>query len=901
MIGYAFKNLKKTSTSYKGELKLLSPVTPSYGEDLVLLNFEISHINENCLKINIGNPNAKPGEIIPDCVFQRPIPKPVKFSNSNFDVYIDTMNRNFFITRKGEDNNPLFGFSFASLVFKEQYVEVNVRVPEKANIYGFGEVVDTFRRNPDNSTTTIFSRDCPCIPNENLYGAHPYYMEVRNNKAHGVLLLNSHGLDVKLSPENLSYCILGGNLEFYVFSGPTPLDVCRQYISFIGKPILPPYWSLGFHQCRFGYENLDALKQVVNNYNENDLPLDCLWTDIDHMHDFKNFTFDEKRYPQHEMTKFANKLHEDNKKFVAIIDPCISIDNEYEPYVSGTKNDIWIKIKAKKEVDKEESTDEVDFMDEEDENSHQAFIYNRDEIIEIPFIGQVWPGKAVFPDFFNPKTQEWWTSTIKTWLNKVPFDGIWIDMNEIANFTNGFRFKKIDTFDWSDRKTGLNRILSKYYRKIFELISLHNNDDDYKGPLPINSSEGCPYDNPPYKINNGLNHLPLNNKSISMSALHYDNIKEYDVHNVFGHMESIATYKALTEIKKDKRPFILSRSTFVGTGAYAAHWLGDNDSTWESMKQSIAGMLNFQIFGIPMVGADICGFNNPADEKLCCRWMQLGSFYPFARNHNGIRFKSQEPYTSKLLCEVSRKALNMRYELIPYWYTLFFYANTNAEPVVRSLWMEFPEDNDTLDIETQFFVGPAIMVTPVLKPNETTVKAYVPENCELYNWKTGKKLNDLDTSGNYYILNAPIDTIPIHIRAGYIVPTQEAALTTTESRTKPFTLTIALNSEGCAYGSIYLDDGISSDVGDEYSLIEFKFENYTLSCMPKWSGYNPMAHIQRIRIFGISFENYFPELFFDNRTINPPIISYDSDEGIALFSNINLSINKPWSFNLKKF
>jgi len=118
------------------------------------------------------------------------------------------------------------------------------------------------------------------------------------------------------------------------------------------------------------------------------------------MRDFKNFTFDEKRYPQHEMTKFANKLHEDNKKFVAILDPCISVDNEYEPYVSGTKNDIWIKIKAKKEVDKEESTDEVDFMDEEDENSNQAFFYNRDEIIEIPFIGQVWPGKAVFPGIY---------------------------------------------------------------------------------------------------------------------------------------------------------------------------------------------------------------------------------------------------------------------------------------------------------------------------------------------------------------------------------------------------------------------------------------------------------------------------------------------------------------------
>jgi len=433
------------------------------------------------------------------------------------------------------------------------------------------------------------------------------------------------------------------------------------------------------------------------------------------------------------------------------------------------------------------------------------------------------------------------------------------------------------------------------------MILLHNNDDDYKGPMPIEGNEGCPFDNPPYKINNGRMHLPLNNKTISMGALHYNGIREYDVHNVFGHMESIATHKALTEINKDKRPFILSRSTFVGTGAFAAHWLGDNVSTWESMRQSIAGMLNFQIFGIPMVGADICGFNFPAEEKLCCRWMQLGAFYPFARNHNGIRFKSQEPYTTKLLCEVSRKVLNMRYELIPYWYTLFYYANAKGEPVVRSLWMEFPEDDDTLTIEDQFFVGSGLMITPVLEPDEITVTAYIPEGCELYNWTTGKKLNDLEKSGNYYILNAPIDTIPVHIRAGVIIPTQEAGLTTAESRTKPYTLTVALDSDGCAFGSIYLDDGYSSDVENEYSLIEFKFENYTLSCMPKYSGYNPMARIQRIRIFGIGFENYFPELFFDSRSYNPPIISYDSDEQIALFSNLNLAINKPWSFNLKRF
>ncbi|ORX36530.1 hypothetical protein BCR36DRAFT_444988 [Piromyces finnis] len=101
--------------------------------------------------------------------------------------------------------------------------------------------------NPNNTTTTIFSRDCPCTPKENLYGAHPYYMEVRNNEP--MLLLNSHGLDVKLSPENLSYCILVEVLNFMYSVDQIQLMSVVQYTSFIGKPVFPPYWSLGFHQC----------------------------------------------------------------------------------------------------------------------------------------------------------------------------------------------------------------------------------------------------------------------------------------------------------------------------------------------------------------------------------------------------------------------------------------------------------------------------------------------------------------------------------------------------------------------------------------------------------------------------------------------------------------------------
>ncbi|XP_060535181.1 lysosomal alpha-glucosidase-like isoform X2 [Cylas formicarius] len=225
------------------------------------------------------------------------------------------------------------------------------------------------------------------------------------------------------------------------------------------------------------------------------------------------------------------------------------------------------------------------------------------------FVGKVWNTRStVWPDFTHPNTVDYWTLLIKDFHKQVPFDGAWIDMNEPSNFLNG-------------------------------------------------AVTGCPkstLESPPYvpAVDGGA----LNYKTMCMSAKHYAGL-HYDVHNLFGYTEAIITHFAMAEVR-GKRPLIISRSTFSGHGHYAGHWSGDVYSTWVAMRQSVPHLLSFSLFGVPLMGADICGFNGNTTESLCNRWHQLGAFYPFSRNHNTDDGIDQDPVAmGETVVDSTRQAL----------------------------------------------------------------------------------------------------------------------------------------------------------------------------------------------------------------------------------------------------
>lgn len=483
------------------------------------------------------------------------------------------------------------------------------------------------------------------------------------------------------------------------------------------------------------------------------------------------------------------------------------------------------------------------------------------------YIGAVWPGYTVFPDWHNPKSHEFWSNEIATWHQKVAFDGIWIDMSEVSSFcvgscgTGNLTLNPVhpsfllpgepgdviydypESFNVTNSTEAASASAASLSQAAATSTASASTTTSYLRTTPTPGVRDINY--PPYVINHVQTGHDLAVHAVSPNATHIDGISDYDVHNLWGYQILNATYHGLLRVWEDKRPFIIGRSTFAGSGKWAGHWGGDNTSKWAYMFFSIPQALSFSLFGIPMFGVDTCGFNGNSDEELCNRWMQLSAFFPFYRNHNVLSAIPQEPYVWASVIDASKAAMKIRYALLPYMYTLFYLAHTTGSTVMRALSWEFPNDPSLAAVDTQFLLGPSLMVVPVLEPQVDYVKGVFPGvgNGEVwYDWYT-QSVFDAEPGVNTTI-SAPLGHIPVFVRGGSILPMQEPALITRDARKTPWALLTALSGNGTASGQLYIDNGESITPNATLN-VDFVVSNSSLvtSARGLWKEKNPLANV----------------------------------------------------------
>jgi alpha-glucosidase len=460
------------------------------------------------------------------------------------------------------------------------------------------------------------------------------------------------------------------------------------------------------------------------------------------------------------------------------------------------------------------------------------------------------------------------------WHKKVAIDGIWIDMNEVSSFCTGscgsgnlrmnpthpafalpgepgnVIYDYPEGFELSNKTEAASASAASFSQAATATTGgSTSSSTSYLRTTPTPGVRNINY--PPYVINHDQDGHDLSSHAVSPNATHSDGVQEYDVHNLFGHQILNATYHALLKVDEKKRPFVIGRSTFAGSGKWAGHWGGDNASRWAYMFFSIPQALSFSLFGIPMFGVDACGFNGNTDEELCNRWMQLSAFFPFYRNHNTLSAISQEPYIWESVTAATKSAMKIRYAILPYFYTLFHEAHTTGSTVMRALAWEFPTDPSLAAVDTQFLLGPSIMVVPVLAPHATSVRGVFPglKHGEVwYDWYTQTAVDA--KPGVNTTIPAPLGHIPVFVRGGSVVPMQEPALTTKEARGTPWSLLVALGGSGTATGQLYLDDG-ESNAPDDTLDVTFSVKESSLSARAKgsWEALNPLA---TVTVLGVS-------------------------------------------------
>lgn len=292
-------------------------------------------------------------------------------------------------------------------------------------------------------------------------------------------------------------------------------------------------------------------------------------------------------------------------------------------------------------------------------------------------------------------------------------------------------------------------------------------------------------------------------KTMLESCLHNsDNgvIEHKEFHNRYGFEMSRCSKEAQEELHPNERGFSMTRATYAGGQRYSSVWTGDNMSLWSQMRMSISMNANLGISGFSFVGNDVSGFGLDSSEELFIRWMEMGPFIPIFRNHSNMYTRRQEPWAFGPRAEkIAKKSIELRYELLPYIYDLYYISHKEGLPIFRPMIMEYEKDMNLLNMREQFMLGENMIVAPVLYEGERSKTVYLPKG-SWFNYFTMEKLQ----GGKWYKLPCELDEILVFVKEGSIIPTYNKKFRNVKER--PNNILLKVFGEN-AKGFYYNDDG----------------------------------------------------------------------------------------------
>ncbi|KAI7804772.1 putative neutral alpha-glucosidase C-like, partial [Triplophysa rosa] len=641
-----------------------------------------------------------------------------------------------------------------------------------------------------------------------LYGSVPLLLAHKPERTLGVFWLNASEtlIDIKYSPKtteeeneppgkkskitpqtDVRWISESGTIDCFILLGPSAAHVFSQYAQLTGCQALPPLFSLGYHQCRWNYEDEADVKAVDGGFDLHNIPYDVIWLDIEHTNGKRYFTWDSKLFPK--PVELQHYLQKKNRKLVVISDPHIKIDPDWSFYCEAKEGGHAVK-------------------------NREGGVYE----------GTCWPGESCYLDFSSSRTRSWYARQFS--LNK--YEGsteslfIWNDMNE---------------------------------------------------PSVFNGPE----------------------QTMPKDAVHQGGWEHRELHNLYGFYQHMATFEGLlTRSGGMERPFVLSRSFFAGSQRWGAIWTGDNVATWEYLKISIPMLLSLSLTGIHFCGADVGGFVQDPDPELLVRWYQAGALQPFFRGHSANITKRREPWLfGDDVTSAIRLAIQQRYCLLQYWYTLFHQAHTSALPPIRPLWVEFPKDTSMFAVEHQYMIGSALLVCPVTDPGVSEVKVLLPGSGELW-----YDTNSTEVHRGGKTLDSPVtlNTVPVFQRGGTVVPRRAGCgSSTADLQQHPFTLTVALDSKGNADGFLYLDDGHSFSYRDkmQFCLRRFSMRAGKLvsSCADDKGLFDSVDKVESVVILGLNTLKRKPTL---KSGAGKTAVMFTFEAKCLTITGLGLGIHEDW-------